>query len=458
MDKGSLRISLINFFVEDSSGFRYPLSKRFFYLYVYLAYQRSKQIEDKGGFVELEKIRHLPFWEKNSLESVGKQIRRHMIKMERIGKNLIEAQQKIKGPYRLIIVPREINIDVDTQTISEYLRLNKLAVYYAEEQKEDFYGYIEAILQGDIHFNEGLLNRAARSLEQALNHSATVDQKVVAMHRLGRTYERLGDYGKALKIYQLAIKILKKGTHADYYNLALTYNNLAWLYYRKNNIKLAEKTYYLALNLIRGKTHNDLLGKIHNGLGILYDLQGKYEEAIGFFENSLVLTCSESDFYSVSATYFNIGNIYKKRADEIVKRKKVIKKDLPKQAKEFYLQAIGWAEKCIKLTDRAGVGDETSQDRILVSHCYFMLGNYSKASEYAEDAEKMATRAGNPRDIALSCKILGDIYLATDKEGKVKAQKFYKRSLDNYQKLEDKIQIAKLQRVIELISNPSPIK
>jgi len=444
--------------VEDGHGFRYPLSKRFFYLYVYLAYERSKQIEDKGGFVELEKIRHLPFWEKNSLESVGKQIRRHMIKMERIGKNLIEAQQKIKGPYRLIIVPQKINIDVDTQTISEYLRLNKLAVYYAEEQKEDFYGYIEAILQGDIHFNEGLLNRAARSLEQALNHSATVDQKVVAMHRLGRTYERLGDYGKALKIYQLAIKILKKGTHADYYNLALTYNNLAWLYYRKNNIKLAEKTYYLALNLIRGKTHNDLLGKIHNGLGILYDLQGKYEEAIGFFENSLVLTCSESDFYSVSATYFNIGNIYKKRADEIVKRKKVIKKELPKQAKEFYLQAIGWAEKCIKLTDRAGVGDETSQDRILVSHCYFMLGNYSKASEYAEDAEKMATRAGNPRDIALSCKILGDIYLATDKEGKVKAQKFYKRSLDNYQKLEDKIQTAKLQRLIELISSPAPIK
>ncbi len=322
MDKGSLRISLINFFVEDSSGFRYPLSKRFFYLYVYLAYQRSKQIEDKGGFVELEKIRHLPFWEKNSLESVGKQIRRHMIKMERIGKNLIEAQQKIKGPYRLIIVPREINIDVDTQTISEYLRLNKLAVYYAEEQKEDFYGYIEAILQGDIHFNEGLLNRAARSLEQALNHSATVDQKVVAMHRLGRTYERLGDYGKALKIYQLAIKILKKGTHADYYNLALTYNNLAWLYYRKNNIKLAEKTYYLALNLIRGKTNNDLLGKIHNGLGILYDLQGKYEEAIGFFKNSLALTCSDLILQCICNLAFNIGNIYKKRADEIVKRKK----------------------------------------------------------------------------------------------------------------------------------------
>ena len=453
MDKGSLRISLINFFVEDSSGFRYSLSKRFFYLYVYLAYQRSKQIEDKGGFVELEKIRHLPFWEKNSLESVGKQIRRHMIKMERTRKNIIEAQQKIKGPYRLTIAPRKISIDVDTQTISEYLRLNKLPVYYAKEQKEDFYGYIDAILQGDIHFNEGVLNRAAKSLEQALNYCTTVDQKVVAMHRLGRTYERLGDYEKALKIYQLAIKILKKGAHADYYNLALTYNNLAWLYYRKNNIKLAEKTYYLVLSLIRGKTHNDLLGKVQNGLGILYDLQGKYEEAIDFFENSLVLTCSESDFYGVSATYFNIGNNYKKRADEMVKQRKVIKKELPIQAEKFYLKAIGWAEKCVQLADRTGVGYDTSQGPILVAYCYFMLGNYLKALEHAEYAEEMATRAGNARDIALSCKVLGDIYLTKDKEGNLKAQEFYERSLEHYKKQGNKIQIAKLQRILGMFSN-----
>ena len=458
MDKGFLKISLINAFVEDAHGFRYPLSNRFFYLYVYLAYERSKQIEDQGGFVELEKIRHLPFWEKNSLESVGKQIRRHVMKMEQIGKNLIEAQQKIKGPYRLKIAPRKITIDVDDQSIIEYLRLDKLAVFYAEDQKEDFYEYIEAIIQGDIHFNEGQLNRAANSFEHALNHSFTIDQKVLAMQQLGRIYERLGDYKKALKIYQSAIRILKHGTHADYYNLALTYNNLAWLYYRKKNIKLAEKTYNLVLNLIRGKTHNDLLGKVHNGLGKIYDVRGKYEEAIGFFKNSLALTCSDSDFYSVSAAYFNIGNIYKKRADELVKRRKNLTKELPRQARDFYLQAIVWAKKCISLTDRAGVGDDTSQDRILVSHCYLMLGDHSEALRYADDAETMATRAGNIRDIAFACEILGDIYLTKNKENKVKAQEFYKRSLDNYQKLGDKIQIAKLQHKIELISNSTRIK
>jgi len=458
LDKGSLRISLKNLFVEDSDGFRYPLSKRFFYLYIYLAYQRARRIEDNGGFAELEEIRHLPFWEKNSLESVGKQIRRHMVKMEQIGKNLIEAQQKIKGPYRLKLAPQEINIDVKIQVISKCLKLDKLAVYYAEEQKEKFYEYIEAIVLGDIHFNEGLLNRAAKSFDQASNQSATAEQKIAAMQRLGRTYERMGSYAEALKIYRMAIRVLKKEAQFDYYNLALIYNNLAWLYYRKNNLRLAEKTYYLALNLIRGKTHNDILSNIHNGLGLIYESRGKYDDAIGFFKNALALTCSESNFYGVSAAYFNIGNVYKKRADEIVNRKKLIAKELPQRAKDLYIQAMGWAEKCIDLTDRAGVGDETSQDRILVSYCYYKLKNYHKALTYAEEAEKMATTARNPRDVALSCKMLGDIMLEMGEGSEGRAQEFFKRSLEYYQELGDKQQVAKLQHYIEFTSNHSRIK
>lgn len=448
MDKGSLRISLIDLFVEDEEGYRYPLSKRFFYLYVYLAHQRSINNRDNGGFVDSEKIRHLPFWEKNSIESVGKQIRRHVMEMEEAGKNVIEAQQKIKGPFRLMLHPRKISFDVETQAIRKYLGLDHLAIFYAEENEENFFKYIDAIIHGDIHFNEGLLARAERSFRQAIEQSTTSQQKIMAMQRLGRTYERLGNYDEALKIHRAAIKVLKKGTHTDYYDLALTYVNLAWLYYRKGNLKSSEKTYYLAMNLIRGKMHNDLLGKINNGLGILYDLRGKFEEAIGYFKNALTLSCYESDFYSVSAIYFNIGNINKKQADEIVVRKKAV----PPNAKELYLRAIKWAEKCIKLTNRSGVGEETSQDRILVSYCYFMLKNYAKALEYAEDAEKMATRAGNVRDMALANKVIGDIFRDMDEESKIKSLEFYKRSLELYEKLGDKKQIAKLRYIIQAYS------
>lgn len=309
MDKGFLKISLINLFIESSDGFRYPLSKRFFNLYVYLAYQRLANNRENGGFVELEKIRHLPLWEKNSLESVGKQIRRHTSAMEKVKKNIIEAKQKIKGPLRLTLEPNKISFDVDDQAIKEYLGLDKLAVFYAGVREEDFFKYIDALIYGDIYFNEGSLTKAARRFQQATEQGTTFQQKVVAMQRLGRTYERLGNYDEAFKIHRAAIRILKKGTRPDYYNLALTYTNLAWLYFRKGAFDSAKKTYYLALDVIRGKMHNDLLGKINNGLGILYDLQGKYEEANSYFKNALALSCFESDCYSVSATYFNISVI-----------------------------------------------------------------------------------------------------------------------------------------------------
>jgi hypothetical protein len=87
-----------------------------------------------------------------------------------------------------------------------------------------------------------------------------------------------------------------------------------------------------------------------------------------------------------------------------------------------------------------------------------MLGNYLKALEHAEYAEEMATRAGNARDIALSCKVLGDIYLTKDKEGNLKAQEFYERSLEHYKKQRNKIQIAKLQRILGMFSNPAKNK
>lgn len=116
------------------------------------------------------------------------------------------------------------------------------------------------------------------------------------------------------------------------------------------------------------------------------------------------------------------------------------------------MEAIKWGEKCIKLTDRSGVGDDTSQDRILVAYCFYMLKNYSKALEYAEDAEKMATRAGNVRDMALANKVMGDIFREMDEESKIKSLEYYMRSLELYEKLGDKNQIAKLKYIIQTYS------
>ena len=111
MDEGSLKVRIENLSVAAGDGFLYPLTKRFFYLYAYLAFQRVGESGVKGGFAGPEQIRHLPFWEKNSFVSIGKQNRRHIVEMERLGRNVLVPVQRIKGPFGLKIDPADITFD-----------------------------------------------------------------------------------------------------------------------------------------------------------------------------------------------------------------------------------------------------------------------------------------------------------------------------------------------------------
>jgi tetratricopeptide (TPR) repeat protein len=430
----TLRISLRNFSIHTDDGFRYPLTKRFLYLYVYLAFERTKKPFD-GGFIDAERIRHLPFWEKNTLISIGKQVRRHIEEMERLGRNLIEARQKIKGPFRLKLDPQRIVFDSSDELVRTFLGLDKLAVFYVEETEVDLYRYVEEIAKGDILFKEGLMPKALATFRAALKQSISINQRMAILLRIGRILERQGNYGEALRTYEDAEKLVREEAGLDYYDSANLYTNLAWLYYRENNLELSEKTHLRALDLIRGKTHNLLFGRIYNGLGKISEARGNYEEAVGFFKNALLFECQDSDFYGIQAAYFNIGNVYKGMADQLYKVKDGTKKEMPKLARDYYLQAMNWANKCIDLCDRAGVGDETSQDRLLVSYCYYRLGNPKKAFLYAEEAEKMASTAANKRDMALSYELMGKTLRMMGGDTADRASQLLEKSLEYYREI-----------------------
>ena len=59
----------------------------------------------EDGHVWCDLIRRLPHWEKNSMKSVGEQIRRHILQTERQGRNVIEWRERIKGTFRLTLPP-----------------------------------------------------------------------------------------------------------------------------------------------------------------------------------------------------------------------------------------------------------------------------------------------------------------------------------------------------------------
>ena len=75
--------------VTSPDGFRYPPTNRFFFLYFPLAWQPRVPRALGVGNVWCDLIPRFPHWEKNGLASIGKQPRRHVLQMERLGRNEI---------------------------------------------------------------------------------------------------------------------------------------------------------------------------------------------------------------------------------------------------------------------------------------------------------------------------------------------------------------------------------
>src|SRR2546427_7372971 len=92
-----IRVSLTERRIASNDGFTFPTSAQFYDLYVLLALRR-KTDPLPGGYVDADELLLLPGWVRNDRLSIGKQVRRHVQHMERLGRNVIEAQQKIMGP------------------------------------------------------------------------------------------------------------------------------------------------------------------------------------------------------------------------------------------------------------------------------------------------------------------------------------------------------------------------
>jgi len=101
MRRQSLMIQVRERAVTAADRGRYAVSARFFFLYLLLAWQRCSG----GGeeYVRCDVIRRLPHWERNTLDSVGKQIRRHVVAMQRQGRNIIQYVKAVSGPFRLAV-------------------------------------------------------------------------------------------------------------------------------------------------------------------------------------------------------------------------------------------------------------------------------------------------------------------------------------------------------------------
>lgn len=404
-----LFVSIKDLEIRTADEFVYPLTKQFLYFYCYLVFSKLKDEKHMGGFVSTEEVISLPYWENNTLTSIGKQVRRHIVQMEKIGRNIIEAKQKIYGPFRLILPVDQIELDVTIPSLMEFLNLIHVG-RLDSDQEQRFYKYVEYMWEGDANFDDGLLKRALSLYKKAAKVALNPAQKITVNQKIGRTLGRLGNTDEALIVFW---KLLEN-KWLNEYERASTCTHYAWIEYRKGNLSKAEEFYYRALESSRGNKYFKVLGEIYNGLGLIRKEYGHYQESLTFYQRALECWSLVDYFYGIQAVYFNIGNLHRIWGDHTSDNHPALKNSHYRNAKE-------WTLRCISLCQKIGIAYETSLDHILLSELFLKAGAPDKAIEYAKIANEMAIAAGNKNDIRYSYKALFEAYTAKGETALAKA-------------------------------------
>ena len=427
----NLTVNISTFSIKiDDCIISFSQSPQYLYLYAYLAYEKITNFLGTGGFLYPADIQKIPLWDKKKVESIGKEIRRHMQNMEKKGVNIIEFQQRIKGPFRLTINPKEISFDKEIKYVSEFLSLDIIySLLKDESEAQKLYKYTETISQGAIFFNQGKLKKALDYYESALkNLSLQVEYKAILLQKIARIYERQGLRKEAINKLNRALKLIKKETFNNYLMEAKILSYLGWMYYRERNFLKSQKIFYQSLDLLRGKRHYLEMGEVYNGLGLLNESIHNYIDALSYFNLALNYWSNTDYLYGIQSIFFNIGNLYYKWG-------------FFDKGRSFG-KAKQWIEQCINLCDTAQIGQETSQAEILMVEIFLEWQKIEQARKYAIKAKRMALKAHNALDLSTVNKLFGILHF---KRKKFSTAKYYfEKSKFSFKRLNFKIPIKEI--------------
>jgi len=268
----------------DSSDLEF--SDKFFNLYCFLALTRKEDLRDNEGWVFPDDITRIVLWERNDLESVGKQIDRHLTDRLRKGLlNVIEMDHVTLGPFRIGVPSNEIIFDLSIDVLHERLNLSAIPSRLTAAEEQSFNTYIESISQGDVSFQMGNSERALLCFKTALDKALTREQSAAVRARIGRILEQNNHFSEAMAEFQSAIDELQKTSSIN--DLGYLYYLMGFLYRNRGKLEEAEHLINKSLRLVGGRGNHELLGYLYNGLGLIYKDRSDYQKAYACYQHAL---------------------------------------------------------------------------------------------------------------------------------------------------------------------------
>jgi len=135
-----------------------------------------------------------------------------------------------------------------------------------------------------------------------------------AFNNLGLAYRSKGDYDRAIKFYQKALKIDLKQLGHDHPNVATRYNNMGVAFSRKREYDKAIEYYQKALKIDLKQPGPDhprvAIG--YNNIGLAYKRKGNYDKALEYYQKALKIDLKQRgpDHPTVAIRYNNLGAAY----------------------------------------------------------------------------------------------------------------------------------------------------
>ena len=252
---------------------------------------------------------------------------------------------------------------------------------------------------------------ARKLLRQAIELDDTL---IAAKVQLGLTYNDMGDYDEAMKIYTPALEQVEK--LADKTGMGAALNSIGIVHVNRGEYDKALDYYARALKIKEEIGNKAGMGGIFNNIGNVHYYKGNYDKTLEYFDRSLKIKEELGDKRGMGLTLGNIGIVHDVKGEYDT-------------ALEYYDKSIKIKE---EIADKLGMGQTLGNIGLVHAN----KGEYDTALEYYDRALKIYEELGDKLGVGATLLNIGLVH--ANKGEYDTALEYYDRSLKIDEELGDK--------------------
>jgi class 3 adenylate cyclase/tetratricopeptide (TPR) repeat protein len=253
---------------------------------------------------------------------------------------------------------------------------------------------------GDVQHVVGDYDSALQSYRNSLELTRSLSEPPARQiselaRKIGRVYERRGEYDESLRWLDTAVDELDRDPDSlRSVERMRIYAEMGWVYYRRGEMDKAYQWRMRSLEIGAGTDYYAEMGSAYNGLVPLFAAKGDWDRARAYATEGLRMRERIGDTEGTARCYLNLGNISVSQGD--------------------WGQAIDYNNRGLALAQRVGQTSTIFQFLNNLGYIYILRGDSRRAREFLARALPLAERS---RDAHQICATLNNYVEVAIQEG-----------------------------------------